>query len=113
MKNSFEEKIERNRAEARAAIEHRNSHLSYAERDKIRRSCRRKMLFHTSTVAVQTYRVWITLECGHKTTFTMSANYYKAHAHDWMKPRKECGQCGDAAEKEAEAKLREGIKTNG
>lgn len=77
--------------------------LSFAERDKIRRGCRRKMLPETATMVVQTYRVWITLECGHRTSFTMSGDFFKKHPHDWTKPRKECYDCSKIAEAAAEA----------
>ena len=64
--------------------------ISDYERMRAARRHNRKGIAHVD-VRVQTYRVWVTLECGHEDTFTLSRKAYEQGA--WKTRKLECNEC--------------------
>jgi hypothetical protein len=65
------------------------------ERDQIKRKHRKRIVEHE--IEVQTYCAYITLECGHRTSYTMSARRFRTEPRDkWKTRRKSCFRCADA-----------------
>jgi hypothetical protein len=65
---------------------------------RIRHKTYKKVVDHS--IYPQTYRVFVTLECGHKTSFTVAAN--KRHAPGWSPPGKlDCWPCSPGGQEYA------------
>lgn len=67
--------------------------ISDFERMRAARRHNRKRITK-SDVRVQTYRLWVTLECGHEDTFTLARKAYEQGA--WKTRKRECHYCAVA-----------------
>lgn len=73
--------------------------LTYEEEQKIRRANRKRTVAHQAFV--QTYRIDVTFECGHKQSFTSSGRKWQDERAKILGRRRECYRCAGAAIAEA------------
>lgn len=90
--DKFQERREKLIAEAEEAIKNQPEPGRYEKADKVRRKHRKKMA--EVETAIQTYRIYVTLECGHRTSFTLSRKAFRETP--WRTRRLECRHCAMA-----------------
>ena len=101
MMNSFEKRIQQMHDEREAGLSKPDFYGpgSYFDRIRAIRRKQRKAIAKAHVV-VQTYRVNVELECGHRWSFTLSN---QAHARGtWKTRRIECHYCAEEALKKAQ-----------
>lgn len=90
--DKFQEQRAKMLAEAEEAIKNAPEPGRFEKIKRLRRKHRKKMATVESTI--QTYRIYVTLECGHRTTFTLSRKTFVENS--WRKRRLECNDCAKA-----------------